>query len=298
MFIGDILKNRKIDTSRHRRESIINQFIEEILKGRMGTKWYPKTDKTMKEFRRSIALKINNHPSLKGNQELYEFLSTCKQAKSFSAMFYYFTKQEITMKKLIILLALLVPVFSFAASDSVTINPIVPVCGEQDIEVTFNSSYGANNRHLVTYLDDVQIDHYNNEPSSVTETIHVGPGSHQVKARIYLIEWDATHFSIQLASKSKSFTVIECDEPDDEEQPPVDEEPTDEEEPNDEETPTDNSTSTEGSRGTVSGTTINSRLCFLSGRTVCIPYGVQTKEMIPLMIQLADLFYQRNQLSN
>lgn len=54
------------------RADIIRQFMEEINKERIGTKWKPMTG-------RGIAIKVGH---LKDNKTLYYFLSQCKRYKN------------------------------------------------------------------------------------------------------------------------------------------------------------------------------------------------------------------------
>lgn len=54
------------------RQDIIKQFLEEINKERIGTKFKPMTG-------RGVAMKL---ALLKTNQELYQFLSICKDYKN------------------------------------------------------------------------------------------------------------------------------------------------------------------------------------------------------------------------
>lgn len=67
---------------RSERADIIRQFMEEINKERVGTKWKPVTG-------RAVAIKVGH---LKDNHTLYYFLSTCKDYKnrhgSFSKAFF------------------------------------------------------------------------------------------------------------------------------------------------------------------------------------------------------------------
>lgn len=218
------------------------------------------------------------------------------------------------MKKTILTLALLSPALAFASSDNVTITPFTPTCGQQTLNITVQGQYGANNRHLVTYLDGVQIDHYNNEPASVTETVNVGVGTHQFKAKIYLIEWNATHFSVKLAEATQTFTVNACDVPP---PPPVDVCPNLDGNQADvpegytlsegvcnldvvEEPPVDVPTTTPelppimvsnapAVSGTGSGSSPATRLCFLSGGQICLPY-TDDIEMIKAQLVLIDAY--------
>ncbi len=66
------------------RQDIISQFVSEINKERLDTKWKPLTKVGIMK----LAMDINRHPLLKSNQQLYEFLSICKQAKSFGGKCY------------------------------------------------------------------------------------------------------------------------------------------------------------------------------------------------------------------
>lgn len=75
-------------SARSFRESLVNEFIENILIGNKGTKWEPKTDYDLKKFKRSIAIKINTNPFLRESWQLEGFLKACKAAKSFGACFY------------------------------------------------------------------------------------------------------------------------------------------------------------------------------------------------------------------
>lgn len=70
---------------RNKRDSLINDFVASINLERANTKYKPVTP-------RVVAILINQHPSLKNDpdcQKLYEFYRICKQAKSFSAYFYW-----------------------------------------------------------------------------------------------------------------------------------------------------------------------------------------------------------------
>lgn len=70
------------DAARHFRESLINQFIEEINKSRIGTTFSPVN-------KRGIAVKINGNPFLKESWQLESFLKKCKESKSgFSRCFF------------------------------------------------------------------------------------------------------------------------------------------------------------------------------------------------------------------
>lgn len=60
------------------RASIIAEFVEEINKERIGTRWKPASP-------RAIAMKVSH---LKTNHDLYFLLSKCKKAKSFGACFF------------------------------------------------------------------------------------------------------------------------------------------------------------------------------------------------------------------
>lgn len=59
------------------RQSIIKEFVDEINKERIGTKWKPITAK-------AVAIKLG---MLKSNRELYEFLSECKDYKNRNGSF-------------------------------------------------------------------------------------------------------------------------------------------------------------------------------------------------------------------
>lgn len=124
-------------------------------------------------------------------------------------------------------LAFIVPMSVFASgSDSVSIAPITVACDATQAEITINATYKANNRHLVLKVDGDIVDHWNNEPASVTKTVNVGPGTHQVKAEIYLIEINSNWFIGKLKGQTRNFTISPCvfdDEDEGEEEPPIDE---------------------------------------------------------------------------
>jgi len=69
-------------TITNERQYILSQFVDEINKERVGTKWKPVTG-------RAVAMKLS---LLKTNQELYQFLSECKDYRnrngSFSKRFF------------------------------------------------------------------------------------------------------------------------------------------------------------------------------------------------------------------
>lgn len=73
-----VFKNKTLNE----RQYILSQFLEEINKERMGTKWKKLTG-------RAVAMKLSH---LKDNNTLYYFLSICKDAKnrngSFSKCFF------------------------------------------------------------------------------------------------------------------------------------------------------------------------------------------------------------------
>lgn len=62
----------KKDKPLNERQGILKMFVDEINKERIGTKYKPVTG-------RGIAMKLS---MLKTNQELYEFLSECRDYKS------------------------------------------------------------------------------------------------------------------------------------------------------------------------------------------------------------------------
>jgi hypothetical protein len=69
------------------RSDLIKLFVEQINKGRINTKWKPVKASV-------IAILINQHPNLKGESELWDFYGRCKEAKSFSAYFYFIVKPK------------------------------------------------------------------------------------------------------------------------------------------------------------------------------------------------------------
>lgn len=73
------------------RAYIISQFVNEINKSRLGTKWKPLTKIGIKK----LSILINQHPMLKTNSQLYEFLSRCRQSKNFSGKCYGTLKAKI-----------------------------------------------------------------------------------------------------------------------------------------------------------------------------------------------------------
>lgn len=81
----------KVDKSppsaRSFREDLINKFIEEILKGNKDTKWEPKTEASLKRFKRGIAIKINTNPFLRESWQLEGFFKYCMESKNFGARF-------------------------------------------------------------------------------------------------------------------------------------------------------------------------------------------------------------------
>ena len=60
------------------RGTIIEMFVKEINKERLGTKWKPLTKIGIKR----LAMDINRHPLLKTKDQLLEFYSLCKDAQS------------------------------------------------------------------------------------------------------------------------------------------------------------------------------------------------------------------------
>lgn len=72
------------------RGDLIQKFIDEINKGRIGTK-YPKLTK---KGEAGVAILINQHPNLKELDQLYRFYGMCKESKSFSAYFYWIVKPK------------------------------------------------------------------------------------------------------------------------------------------------------------------------------------------------------------
>jgi hypothetical protein len=73
-----------ISKANSERASILEMFVEEINRERLGTKWRPLTKIGIKR----LCIAINEHPMLKTNSQLYEFLALCKQAKTFSGKCY------------------------------------------------------------------------------------------------------------------------------------------------------------------------------------------------------------------
>lgn len=67
----------KKSTITSERQSIIKQFVDEINKERINTKWKPITA-------RAVAIKLG---TLKSNRELYEFLSECRDYKARNGSF-------------------------------------------------------------------------------------------------------------------------------------------------------------------------------------------------------------------
>lgn len=72
-------------TAKSFRESLINEFIDNIKTERIGTKWEVLDDK---KFKKGVAIKINMNPTLKESWQLESFLKRCKESKSFGACFY------------------------------------------------------------------------------------------------------------------------------------------------------------------------------------------------------------------
>lgn len=219
------------------------------------------------------------------------------------------------MKKLLILLALLFPVVSFAATNPITISPLSLTCGEQNADVVFNFDYSSFPNwlpaHIVTYLDGSQIDHYNHKPATVTENVHFTVGTHEVKATNYLIEWDATHFDGPYSSASQSVTVNACPpieppatttppiEPPATTTPPIEppatttppvEPPATTTPPVVEEPPVIiTPTAPQSNSGNGGGSSPALRLCYLSGGQICLPLA-QTIEMIKAQMVLIDAY--------
>lgn len=74
----DVLEVPKVKSKiTNERQEIISQFVEEINRERLGTKWRPVSE-------RGIAIKLS---VLKTNQEMYEFLSECKDYKNRNGSF-------------------------------------------------------------------------------------------------------------------------------------------------------------------------------------------------------------------
>jgi hypothetical protein len=67
----------KVKTITNERQDIIRQFVEELNKERIGTKFKPLTG-------RAVAIKLG---MIKTNQGLYEFLSICKDYKNRNGSF-------------------------------------------------------------------------------------------------------------------------------------------------------------------------------------------------------------------
>lgn len=81
-MINNLFENFKLpekEKSRitNERQEIISQFVDEINKERIGTKYKPVTG-------RAIAIKLS---ILKTNQELYQFLSECRDYKNRQGFF-------------------------------------------------------------------------------------------------------------------------------------------------------------------------------------------------------------------
>ena len=74
--IGNLL-NKSATGGSSERSSIISMFIDEINKERVGTRWKPLSKINITR----LCIDINRHPQLKSNQQLYEFLSLCKESK-------------------------------------------------------------------------------------------------------------------------------------------------------------------------------------------------------------------------
>jgi len=81
--IGDLLKKRNPSHSNSERTSILSMFVEEINKERIGTKWKPMSKLNITR----LCIDINRHPQLKTDQQLYEFLSLCKESKETGGSF-------------------------------------------------------------------------------------------------------------------------------------------------------------------------------------------------------------------
>lgn len=78
--LTEILKERqpvKVKTITNERQDIIRQFVEEINKERIGTKFKPLTG-------RAVAIKLG---MIKTNQGLYEFFSICRDYKNRNGSF-------------------------------------------------------------------------------------------------------------------------------------------------------------------------------------------------------------------
>ena len=82
MQIGDYLKlNQESSKITNERQDVLSQFLEEINKERLGTKYKPLTG-------RGLAIKVSHIPT----KDLYYFMSVCKDYKnrqgSFSKCFF------------------------------------------------------------------------------------------------------------------------------------------------------------------------------------------------------------------
>lgn len=75
---------RKPSKITNERQALIEMFVLEVNKSRLGTDWKPLTKMGIKR----LAMDINRHPMLKSNQELKDFYDLCKRAKSFSGKLY------------------------------------------------------------------------------------------------------------------------------------------------------------------------------------------------------------------
>lgn len=116
------------------------------------------------------------------------------------------------MKYLLIAALLFVPVAAGATfnQDGVSIQPVIVACEAQNTPVSVLATYGDTNRHLVLSVNGSIVDHWNNEPSTITKTIPTTVGTYTVDADIYLIEINSTWFIGQLAHTSRTFTVSPC----------------------------------------------------------------------------------------
>ncbi len=85
--IGSFLRLpvKQEDTARSFRESLINQFIENINRERVGTTYPPVNKKT-------IAIRINRNPFLKESWQLEGLLKKCKGSDNFSKIFFWAVK--------------------------------------------------------------------------------------------------------------------------------------------------------------------------------------------------------------
>jgi hypothetical protein len=111
------------------------------------------------------------------------------------------------MKKYLLALALLAPLFSFASSDNIAINPISVGCGEQNVTITGTATYLQPLRKVRVYLDDVVVYNRHHDHSNWNAgTFTLPVGTHTVKAQVrrLILGW------VVVAQDTKTFTIEAC----------------------------------------------------------------------------------------